>query len=51
VRWRRAREAAPVCPRARVVGVLFFDYDHGQIGVAPNAVELHPVLAFHCLRG
>ncbi len=28
-----------------VTGVLFFDVHHGQTGVAPNAVELHPV--FH----
>ena len=28
----------------RVTGVLFFDVDHGQSGVAPNAVELHPVI-------
>jgi len=28
-----------------VTGVGFFDFDHGQSGVAPNAVELHPVLA------
>ncbi|WP_407700246.1 putative Ig domain-containing protein [Streptomyces beihaiensis] len=26
-----------------VTGVGFFDYDHGQTGVAPNAIELHPV--------
>lgn len=26
-----------------VTGVLFFDFKHGQRGVAPNAVELHPV--------
>jgi hypothetical protein len=25
-------------------GVGFFDYPHGQTGVAPNAIELHPVL-------
>jgi len=31
---------------ATVAGVGFFDFDHGQRGVAPNAVELHPVLAF-----
>ena len=30
--------------RVRVTGVLFFDRLHGQIGVAPNGVELHPVL-------
>jgi hypothetical protein len=29
-----------------VVGVLFFDYAHGQTGHAPNYVELHPVLGF-----
>jgi predicted small secreted protein len=28
-----------------VTGVLFFDVHHGQTGVAPNAVELHPVVA------
>jgi hypothetical protein len=27
-----------------VTGVLFFDVPHGQTGVAPNAVELHPVI-------
>jgi hypothetical protein len=28
-----------------VTGVGFFDFDHGQNGVAPNAIELHPVLS------
>lgn len=28
----------------RVTGVLFFDAHHGQRGVAPNAIELHPVI-------
>lgn len=28
-----------------VVGVGFFDFDHGQIGRAPNNLELHPVLS------
>jgi hypothetical protein len=28
----------------RATGVLFFDVHHGQRGVAPNAVELHPVI-------
>lgn len=27
-----------------VTGVGFFDFQHGQTGVAPNAIELHPVL-------
>jgi len=44
-----ARKVARVCSRARVVGVAFFDYNHGQTGVAPNAIELHPVLGFACL--
>lgn len=46
---QQARVAAKTCARARVTGVAFFDYDHGQTGVAPNAIELHPLLAFHCL--
>ena len=29
----------------QVTGVGFFDYLHGQSGVAPNGIELHPVLA------
>lgn len=28
----------------QVTGVGFFDTPHGQTGVAPNAIELHPVL-------
>jgi hypothetical protein len=31
---------------ARITGVGFFDRVHGQAGVAPNGIELHPVLAF-----
>ena len=31
-------------PLLRVTGVAFFDYPHGQIGAAPNGIELHPVL-------
>ena len=29
-----------------LTGVGFFDFQHGQTGVAPNAIELHPVLSF-----
>jgi hypothetical protein len=29
---------------ATITGVGFFDLKHGQNGVAPNAIELHPVL-------
>lgn len=31
-------------PAVRIAGVVFFDVLHGQRGVAPNGVELHPVL-------
>jgi hypothetical protein len=31
---------------ARIDGVGFFDFIHGQTGVAPNGIELHPVVAF-----
>jgi hypothetical protein len=31
-----------------VVGVAFFDYKHGHTGVAPNALELHPILDLVC---
>jgi hypothetical protein len=46
-----ARRAARVCARAAVTGVAFFDFDHGQSGVARNAIELHPLLGFRCLSG
>ena len=32
--------------RANITGVGFFDIPHGQTGIAPNAIELHPVLKF-----
>lgn len=32
--------------RATIRGVGFFDFLHGQTGVAPNGIELHPVLRF-----
>jgi hypothetical protein len=31
---------------ATITGVAFFDVLHGQRGVAPNGIELHPVLRF-----
>jgi hypothetical protein len=46
-----ARRAVRVCRRAEVTGVAFFDYFHGQIGVAPNAIELHPILKLLWLGG
>jgi hypothetical protein len=45
----RARTQVRLCARARVTGVAFFDFFHGQSGVAPNAIELHPVVGFRCL--
>lgn len=35
----------PIRARATLAGVGFLDRIHGQRGVAPNGVELHPVLA------
>jgi hypothetical protein len=46
----QARRSVRLCAKARVTGVAFFDFLHGQTGVAPNGIELHPVLAFRCLR-
>ena len=34
---------------ARVTGVGFFDRMHGQTGVAPNVIELHPILKIEWL--
>ncbi len=36
---------------ARITGIGFFDFQHGQTGVAPNAIELHPVIDFQMLGG
>ena len=36
---------------ASVTGVGFFDVLHGQTGVAPNGIELHPVIGFTRLSG
>jgi hypothetical protein len=33
-----------------VTGVAFFDSIHGQEGVAPNGIELHPVLVIDFQR-
>ncbi|TMM30166.1 MAG: hypothetical protein E6F93_09430 [Actinobacteria bacterium] len=35
----------------RIVGVLFFDFPHGQSGHARNYAELHPVTGFRVLNG
>jgi len=46
-----ARSHVRLCAKARVTGVAFFDFDHGQTGVAPNAIKLHPILGFRCRTG
>lgn len=46
-----ARNRVRVCAKAVVTGVAFFDFIHGQTGVAPNGIELHPVLGFRCIAG
>jgi hypothetical protein len=35
-----------VYQRATATGMRFFDFNHGQSGIADNAVELHPVFGF-----
>jgi hypothetical protein len=44
-----ARAAVKVCTKAEITGVAFFDFFHNQTGVAPNEIELHPILTFKCL--
>jgi hypothetical protein len=44
-----ARSLVRLCCRAKKTVVAFFDFKHGQTRVAPNAIELHPILGFHCL--
>jgi len=41
-----ARTSGRVQPnrRAKVTGVLYWDYAHGQTGLADNAIEIHPIL-------
>jgi hypothetical protein len=46
---KNARAAAKVCNTAQLTGVAFFDFFHHQTGVAPNEIELHPLLAFKCV--
>jgi hypothetical protein len=43
---RRVRDADRHLVGSAEGGIGFFDYLHGQTGVAPNGIELHPVLRF-----
>ena len=42
--YPRLRQPSSTTPStaSRHHGVGFFDFPHGQRGVAPNAIELHP---------
>jgi hypothetical protein len=43
--WRPALpDFQDVAVPVMVTGLGFFDFAHGQRGVAPNAIELHPVI-------
>ena len=48
LQMQHVRDSLRLC-RARVTGVLFFDFAAGQYGHAPNYAELHPILVFQCL--
>ncbi|MBL0178822.1 MAG: hypothetical protein IPP98_06795 [Gemmatimonadetes bacterium] len=41
---RRTFVGMPVGVEVEVEGVAFWDDEHGQLGAAPNDIELHPVL-------
>jgi hypothetical protein len=45
-RMRRPRNPEPM----EFTGVFFFDFLHGQTGVAPNGAELHPLLDFKAVK-
>lgn len=49
-RARRQAAGLRVGQRIRLVGMLFMDKIHGQTGVAPNGVELHPLFSVQVLR-
>lgn len=36
---------------AQITGIALFDFLHGQSGVAPNGIEIHPVIEFRLLGG
>lgn len=52
--YNEARRALRRVPRdgiVEVVGVGFFDYQHGQSGMAANGIEIHPILMVQPLAG
>ena len=40
----QAAQTQQVAVPVTVTGLGYFDFNHGQLGVAPNAIELHPVI-------
>ena len=40
-----SKAMTPVNASASIIGVGFFDSSHGQTGVAPTAIELHPIFS------
>jgi hypothetical protein len=48
--WLASGEPCGLSRHAVVTGVVFFDSLHVQDYVAPNGIELHPLLSFGCLR-
>lgn len=45
----RALRTTPLGAIVEIDGVGFFDFFHGQRGVAPNGIELHPILALRVI--
>lgn len=39
-----APQAQQIAVPVTLTGLGFFDFNHGQLGVAPNAIEIHPVI-------
>jgi hypothetical protein len=51
--FEAARQSLRDTPRngiIEIVGIGFFDYLHGQAGMARNGVEIHPVLSLRVIR-
>jgi hypothetical protein len=44
-RYRPGPQFQHVTVPVTVTGVGFWDYPHNQVGLAPNAIEIHPVMS------
>ena len=52
--FTEARQALRTVPRDAIIEILglgFFDSDHGQRGMAQNGIEIHPVLRLRVISG